>query len=319
MVTSIFRDGIEVVLRCAVGRWRFIKWGVVVVEFRSILAALAASLAVVGCQSKYEESSPDEVKIAGLPLQTRMDQKSKIDVRIEEIQRAAKKAKTVIEAFRKVQNSESGKDAYTPVDFLIDMGRELQTQLPEGTASGQLIRRASVKIPLSGVSEECRMVGVLLESDTLFDETDGGKAVIGEKLTYSIKTCRSQGQYRPVVEAGWRGSNLEFRLINDGLDSIFKDLLEDLGKNSSCRMLQDQEGALKSVSCENLMISLSQTKRAMIKTLAFYNIGDVRFELSADLFENGVKTAEPLFKVMSDGRPVGNDGLLPAVQPPVQK
>lgn len=291
------------------------RYEVVVVEMKSILPLLLALVGLVACQSKQEEPAPAGVMIEGLPLKARMEQKAKIDSRIDEIQRAAKKIKTIIETFRQMQSPGSDKDPYTPVDFLIDMGRELHMQLPMSGPDGKLTRKANMKIPILGIVDACRVVGVQLESETLFAEKSDKNKPSGEKITYSIKTCRSQEQYIPVLEASWNDSNFEFRLINKSLESIFMDLfVKDLGKNATCKIVQSQDGDLDSVSCESFQLALSQTERAMVKKLAYYGFGAVRFEFAADLLENGIKKAEPELKVMADGKPVFNPALLPVVE-----
>src|SRR5262245_43533318 len=98
-----------------------------------LFVALFFTAGIMGCQSRFSESSPDSVKIKGLSLNERLSQKEKVDARMDEVQKGAEKAKRIIEMFKKVQSPDSNLEVYTPIDFLIDANNELKSKIPENS------------------------------------------------------------------------------------------------------------------------------------------------------------------------------------------
>lgn len=262
---------------------------------------LVVTLLAAGCESKFAESSPDSVKIKGIPLEERISQKAKVDSRIDEIQKGAEKAKKIVELFKKVQSPNSHEDVYTPIDFLLDANSELKSKMPEN-GDGRLVRRGQITLPIEGLSEQCRLVETLLESSVIYDESGPEKVAIGDRLTYSLKTCGSEGKFLSTIVADWNGPTLEFRLNNKNLETVFNNiLLSDVLKNSVCRIKQGDKKIVESIYCENFEVRLTKSEYALVKNMAFNNKGDVRFETLADIYENQKKKAYSQIKVFSNG------------------
>ncbi len=108
--------------------------------------SVAIGVLISGCESKFAESSPDSVKLKGIPLEARISQKEKVDSRIDEIQKGADKAKKILEMFRKIQSPSSKEDVYTPFDFILDINNELKAKIPENSGD-QLVRYGKIEIP----------------------------------------------------------------------------------------------------------------------------------------------------------------------------
>jgi hypothetical protein len=177
----------------------------------------------------------------------------------------------------------------------------LKAKIPENNGD-KLVRYGKIEIPIQGLSDECKFVDTLLESGVVYDESQDPKQAIGEKLTYSLKTCGSQGQYLEAVVAEWVGTTLELRLINKNLDTIFNDLiLAEAMKSSTCKIKQGAKKIIDSISCENFDVRISSSEKAHIKNMTFRNSDDVRFESLADIFENGKIKAISDIKVFSNG------------------
>ncbi len=266
-----------------------------------ILGAACLLIATVGCESKFSESSPDSVKIKGLPLEERLSQKNKVDSRIDEIQKGTEKAKKIIEMFKQIQSPSTKEDVYTPLDFLLDANNELKAKIPENQGD-KLVRTGKIVIPGDSISEACRTVDAILESSTVYDESGTEKVSVGERLTYSLKTCGSNGQYLEAVVAEWVGSTLELKLISKNLETIFNNIvMADSMKNSTCKISQGSKGIIDVISCENFDVRLSKSENAHVKTMIFSNSGDVRFETLADIFENDKIKANSQIRVLSSG------------------
>jgi hypothetical protein len=254
-----------------------------------------------GCGSKFSESSAKSVTIKGFSLSDRMAQKEKIDGRIDEIQKGVDKAKKIIDLMRQVQNPSSEANTYTPLDFLLDLNTELKTKIPENRGE-KLMRFAKVRIPISTLPEECQTLDSALESSIIYSDETVSKTAVGERLTYSLKGCGSETKYSEVLVANWIGSDLELKVLNKNLEPIFKDMLKSISeKSSNCKFKLGEKQILESLFCENLQVKLSTSETAEVSNLSFSNVGDIRYEAKAEIFENAQVKAHFYFKVLSNG------------------
>lgn len=259
--------------------------------------AITLTLGSLGCESRFVESSPASVDLEGTPLEERLSEKAKVDAKVKEVQEGADKAKRIIDLFRKVQNPSDKENAYTPLDFLIDLNNELKMKIPE-KYNNSLIRKAQLLLPANLTSEDCKTVDATLTKTELFEDSFSQTAPVGERLTYSIKPCGSTQDYVPAVEADWIGSKFEFRLLNKNLESIFQNQLnKELADNSYCRISQNESKIIDFIQCENFNAKISVSEIAVIKTMSFSNKGEIRFEATADIFENNLKKAQSTLKV----------------------
>ncbi|MBL7542951.1 MAG: hypothetical protein JNL11_04000 [Bdellovibrionaceae bacterium] len=277
----------------------------------------AISTLFLGCESKFAESSPDSVKISGLPLEERVQQKAKVDSRIDDIQTAADRTKKIIDMFRKIQDPTNHSEVYTPIDFLIDLNDELKSQIPENEENEKLARRGKIILPFTNLSDACRSVETLLESDVQKETAAGIDTTISDRLVYQLKTCASEGKYLPTIIAMWEGPSVEFRVENKNLESLFGSILQSENlKTSVCRFKKSDKKIIDTFSCENMELRLSNSEAAYIKTMAFDNNGDIRFEATADIFENRNKKAQSFIRAMSNGEvkfqmnKIGADGQI---------
>lgn len=255
------------------------------------------------CESKFSESSPSTVKITGLPLEERVELKGKVDAKIDDIQAGAERAKKIVDMFRKIQDPTNKADVYTPIDFLIDINNELKEQIPENSEKGKVSRKGKIVLPFISLTNECRTVDILLESDiSMFQKNVASSTAPANRLIYYIKTCASDGQFVPTIITEWNGPMIEFRVENENLHSLFSNILsiENL-KTSTCQFRHNENKIIDSVYCNNIELLLSKSEVAHIKTMSFDNKGDIRFEATADIFENRLKKANSFIRVHSSG------------------
>lgn len=258
------------------------------IQNMSLIVFAASALILGGCESRFVESSPSSVRIDGLPLKERVAEKEKVDSKIDALQQALEKAKTILDFFRKIQKADPTADVYTPIDFLMDVNTELKTKIPEMTESG-LVRKGQVTLPIKGMSKSCQTVETLLQSSILYDGEGEDKRQVGERLSYMLKTCGTNGEFVSTVEVDSMGTSLEFRLMNKNVASIFKDLFKtELAAISHCSFDFDSEKIINAAQCSNFDVKLSVSESAKIKNMSFSNTGDIRFAIAADIFENGV-------------------------------
>lgn len=260
------------------------------------------SLAVIGCESKFSESSPDTVKIEGVSLEERISQKNKVDAKIDEIQNSVNKIRNVIEIFRKIKSPIPNRDVYTPIDFLVDLNNELKARIPENQ-KGKLARHTSFDIPVESLSEACRHVDVVLEESEIYDGVDAEKVAIGQSLTYSLKTCGSKDQYLEAIVADWIDSTLELKLISKNLEVIFNEILTKELKNSICKIKQDKRRIIDTVTCEDFYVRLSGSEKAYVNAMTFSSSGDILYETIFELYENKDSKGSFQLRVPRSGKP----------------
>ena len=164
---------------------------------KAFFLVLVLFTVIIGCDSKFVEKPPKRVPIKGLSLDDRLEQKERIDGHIEQLEAGAKKINRIIQMFRNVQDPEFDKDIYSPIDFIIDLNAELKTKIPKNEGN-KVVRYGQIELPLKGLSEECKVVYLRLETEPIYNEskelgskteaTLGEKEIIGERLTYFFKS-----------------------------------------------------------------------------------------------------------------------------------
>lgn len=266
---------------------------------------------ILGCESKFVESSPSSVKLEGLSLNERMSQKATVDSRIDEIQNAAKATKNALSIFKQIKNPTKNEDVYTPLDFLLEANARFKERIPE-KFEDKIIRRVKIEIPTEGLSEKCKIIEAYLESRVIYGEGALEKTVLGDHLTYFMKPCDSEESgVLPIFEVRWLSSVLEFQIINGNLISLFKNILKkELASNSVCKMQYDGKNILDLIYCEHFKVEISPSEYALVRNFTFKNFGDVRFDFAADIFENETKKAVTEFKILGDGKVVKSTNKL---------
>lgn len=267
-------------------------------EWKLQKALLLPCLAVFafGCESKFSESSPDKVAVSGHSLEERIEQKKRVDVKIDEVQKGADKIKKLLDLFKKIQNPTMLANVYTPIDFFIDLNNELREKIPDnGGDRLSLTRYGKMTLPLKNLSEECRTV-----ETGLVQETIDGAEEAGGRLVYSLKTCRNE-KFEDVFAVEWAQSKMNFVIIGKNLQNIFADLAQQALQQSSCQITQGDKGILDTISCTNLELRLSVSELAVIKALNFDSTGDVRLEGFADIFENNILKAKSELRILANG------------------
>ncbi|MBT4760765.1 MAG: hypothetical protein HOO06_03620 [Bdellovibrionaceae bacterium] len=278
---------------------------------KAFFLVLVLFTVIIGCDSKFVEKPPKRVPIKGLSLDDRLEQKERIDGHIEQLEAGAKKINRIIQMFRNVQDPEFDKDIYSPIDFIIDLNAELKTKIPKNEGN-KVVRYGQIELPLKGLSEECKVVYLRLETEPIYNEskelgskteaTLGEKEIIGERLTYFFKSCASDDKYIVAIVAEWVGISLEFKLNNENLNTLFKDILTTEIMNSpECKVTQNKKKIVEKVRCKNLHVSLSKSETALVRDMLFSNSGVIRFQSSTDIYENNIKKATSEIKVFDNG------------------
>lgn len=274
-----------------------------------LLTGSVAAFALMGCQSRFSEPAPDSVTAQGISLDERIAQKERIDLRMNEAQRGAEKARRVLEVFRKALGPSAGALPYTPLDFILDINAELMAKIPVPEGD-RLVRHVDVELPAGLLPEECRIVKTKLESAVLYADTQpsGEKTITRERLTYLVKTCKSGGEYLPAFEADWIGPTFKLRLMKESLLTIFEGLGEAAvatlaaHDKATCTFTTTQsDKTLKSIECAGLEFGISKSEIAKLTKLAFNNAGEPRAEVNAEIFENDSLKLRATIQVLQSG------------------
>lgn len=287
-----------------------------------LLAASALGLVVLGgCESKFVEPKPGKVSSNGLTLSERLNQKAHLDARLSQVEQSAEKIKRVLGLLKKVQDPTANDESYTPVDFMLDMNTELKNKIPENSSQGGLVRKGRIILPIKTLSPECQVVDLMLESSAPVvnspdDESNedlappAGPTPFNETITYSMRTCNTDGEFLPVLSVVWVATNLTFEMNNEALDILFgspfnnvkRDLIDDIAQKSSCEVNYDRDQILESVRCHEFYVDINKSEWAHVKRLLFKRRGDIRFEAKADIYKEDMKKAEANLQVMADGK-----------------
>jgi hypothetical protein len=256
------------------------------VQLSRVVLIVSILSSLIACKSKFAESSPAQVSVGGISLQERVSQKIKIDAKINEIQGLADRIKAILDLARKIQSPDQNQNVYTPFDFLIDVGSELKKELPGGNEK-QILKFSRFEIPVQQISEDCKIIQTKLESSAIYNED--GTEKTGEKLTYSIHTCKmAKNEFKSIFEASWIGSNLSFNLENDVInEALGVDLLsEESILPANCHITKDDSKSIQSFQCKEVYFKISKTENAILRKFEFNQSAALRIESLIDIFEN---------------------------------
>ncbi len=261
------------------------------------LTAAVIAIANMGCESKFNESSPDGVPQQGTSLTERLQQKIRVDERISELNAKATRLKRIVSLVQQVRGARAGQETYTPLDLLIDLNKELKQEIPN-EKSKKLVRYGKILLP-DAISAECREIETLLETDDIKFEDE----VVGERLTYSFKACGTHDKYLPAFEAEFAMGQTRLRMINSTLNGILRaTLLADNQLMSTCTFEGAGKDPIGKVTCKNIKTDVSASEQLIVKNLTYTSTGPVRLEANAELYENQILKALMSGVIFSNGQ-----------------
>lgn len=267
-----------------------------------LVKVLIVVFAFSSCESKFYESSPATVKGDGRSLDDRIAQKAEVDINLSEIQRGLGKINNTFDFIKKIQSPSNHEEVYSPLDLVFDISKELKSKIPE-YRDEKIVRHAQMKVAVEDIAEPCKYIEARLESSTVSIESEPGKVESGKRITYFIKTCDSLGKYQMLLIAEWKNQELEMKLNHETLGALFKTIaVDEIQKNSHCRIIQDTQALIVTFSCENMEIILNKNEHAQAKSLIYNKSGETEIELVAELYENKNKKAFLNIKKLSNGK-----------------
>lgn len=228
------------------------------------------------CTNNTFEKAPDSISIEGETLQERLEYKIKSDKRLDDIINSADQLKRVYKIYLQLLKSQD--NSYTPMDFIIDLSRQLKMIIPNNQA-GQLIRRGQIKVPIENLSLECQIIETQLES---FDYNNDE---IVDSIIYSFKGCGTKDQFLSIIQADWTYNNkMELKFIDQGLKIIFFDgLLTDLNENAVCQFESFESYILNTISCNQLKIVAGKTS-ILFHHLLYNNYSSIRLQTEGEIY-----------------------------------
>jgi hypothetical protein len=250
-------------------------------------------ISLVGCTSKVSEGSLDSVDRKGMSLDERLSTKAKLDSRLEEIHKGAEKIKRVIEIFRKAQSQDAHQllaRVYTPVDMIIDINNLIKQSIP-AEYQGRVQRRGKLDLPIEGLSEECKTI------DTIF-ETDSTTMTVADTATYLVKTCATNNQYIAIAQAKWEDDSLNFNFMQENLAKVFGDIFKRELQKGSCRIDFDDEKVVNTITCSDMNVDLNKHEYAVIRELTYNSTQEVRFLVNADVFHSHSGERKAIIKLV---------------------
>jgi hypothetical protein len=242
--------------------------------------AIVSSILLFGCESKIAEKGPTEM--TGIQsLNDRMSTKITLDKKLTDIDGYTEKIRRVVGLFKKIQSPTTESDVYTPIDFLIDLNKELKESIPT-KSGGKQIRKGRFQLPIKGLAKNCSFVDTLLTSEEIISSSGTTSNNDGaELLTYAVKTCGTQ-DFINVVEIERKNTNVNLVILNENLNMIFQQTVQTaMTGQTTCSVKFDKSGILDAISCRNMKVALSASEIAIVDNLEYSNSAQIRMLVNA--------------------------------------
>lgn len=272
------------------------------------LIAMAVFLfGFIGCQSKFSEPVPKKVQVKGLQLKARMEQKEKIDLRINQIQKGTRRLKKLVGMFSRVAGEEGSTDVFTVFDFLSSLNDELKNKIPQNEGDS-LVRHGKIKLP-KAIDYCSAEIDIQLKSTELYERPLENQSAslkkgdsIGTFLTYSIKHCGREG-YLDLISVLFVRSSMNISFETENINRLLGDIpITAKFKNTSCEMYLEGSESQEGIVCRNFDVILSSKNRAFVDHLHYAPSSEEKLTITAKTYEDNVFKSYGVFKISDSGQ-----------------
>ncbi len=148
---------------------------------------------------------------------------------------------------------------YSFLDLILDINAEMKEGLPQRNGR-DIVRNSKIRINSENLSESCKDIDVVLTSSQNLSEDK--QSVIGENLTYAIRSCGTNGETLPIFEVKYKNENksFAFKIFSENNNKILKSALiqSRMIKDGQCEVSFDGNNINK-FFCSNIMINLGKS------------------------------------------------------------
>ena len=287
------------------------------------LGFVLGSSQLIGCDSKVVEESPGTVQFKGESADQRNELKQNMDTKMNSIDLALARIRNVSNLARmykegsvvksvrprQLTNKTTGKVEklsydqdffvnYTFLDLILDIDSELKEELPQRKGR-DLVRATKIHINSDKLSENCKDIDVVLTSSETRSEDN--QSVLGETLTYAVKTCGTAGESLPIFTVAYKNENksFSFKIMSENTNKILKEAMiqSSLMKDGQCE--GDFDGnILNKFFCSNIVINLGKSQNngsenygfnvneaLILNHVSFSKSGDTKIEIRGNIYE----------------------------------
>lgn len=234
----------------------------------------------MSCRSRNFEKDPEGSGLSTSSLQARINQKAMLDQKLSQINKVADRLKNIYETVKKIQQATDGSQAYTPVDFVLDINSELNDKVPKQSGNA-FYRDGKVRLPISALDEAHQTVKIRLTSS---NDLIGGR----EGARFEVKGAATDEKYLEVFSSYWTENLLTLSFNNDVLSTLFSGYGhgEEL-KASNCN-IETKGNEVASVTCQDLLFQLSASEVGEILELTYSAEGEADFFAKVKIKQNNI-------------------------------
>ncbi len=261
-------------------------------NLKSLCLVAILGMAVAGCESKFNEDSPEGVASADIELKARVAANTSLDEKLNQVESSAIKLKNIINLFRKAGRDDD--NSYTPVDFALDLSRELKKGFPL-EADGHFTKQGQIILPIAGLSPECQKVDAIFQTIDPSFSSDSNALSISQVGVLSLKSCNSS-DYVDAFEIRMDGTNLSLIMKPHAFSKLFSDLLPDIlsKMTSTCVFGSDKKGITTQVNCSNLALTLNKTENLILDVFNYDIDADISISGSGKIYNKQSNVERPL-------------------------
>lgn len=257
-------------------------------------------LALLACQSKFNDKEPSSAGgSTGFTIESRIKANEDLDKKLARVEDVSEKIRRLIQSFRKIQALSSSGDAYTHIDFMLDINEEFANS-PIEMHDDKWVKYGKIELKINGLSEECRVVQTKVETYNLSQlqnkpDSDG--------LVYSVKTCDTNGQYLSILNIKFSETNISLNFENKTIKKVLSDtLFPAIEVGTGCEIDTNIDTVLSQISCKNLSAKLTTSEKIIFKDLVFDVNGEDRVKIVGEIYENEKLKAKLNFTVDKSGK-----------------
>ena len=290
------------------------------------LGIILGSSQIIGCDSKVVEESPGTVQFKGESADQKNELKQNMDTKMNSIDMALTRVRNVTNLARmykdgsvlktvrprQLTNKSTGKiekltyDSeyflnYTFLDLILDINAELKEEFPQRNGR-DIVRTTKIRINSEKLGEDCKDLDVILTSSEA--KSEDNQSIIGENLTYAVKTCGTTGEILPIFNISYRNANksFSFKIMSENTNKILKAALikSSFANEGQCDIDFDGNNISK-FFCSKILINLGESKSLssdpiyadgvpvsesiLLNHVSFSNSGETKVEIRGNIYE----------------------------------
>lgn len=233
------------------------------------LLLYVCAIVFCGCESKYVEKPPTEVKMHGPSVETRAEQKVSIDQDLVRFQKSMDKVSGLVNQIGVYLASANQTGFFSLIQIANNSLKELKEGMPQYYSDELFARYSSIK--LSGVAQDaCGSLDVALTTYPLMKIQGNVKAKLADRFGIFVKSCLSEEQYKPLFFIDSYPQKINIRFVQKNLKFVHADLESNPTQAiPQCNINFGDKAKIASIECTDIFVRIDETHSSLIKSLKF--------------------------------------------------